>query len=324
MVKHAPGPRLVISIEGTRSYGAGLARAAATAGLAVIEAEQPTRKHRRGKDKSDRIDAHLAVLYALRLDADKLPTPRADGDREALRILLCARQELTTTTTGQTNRLRALLRDGDDTDRRLARARLTDTVLASWLAAACPAHASRQQAVRHGEIRRLALALRQAARALSTNRAELAGIVHDLAPGLRPTRDRPRQRRPSHRVVFPCRTLSQRRRVRQARRDQPDRGLQRPDHPSPAQPGWGPGAEQSPPHHRHYSDARRPRDPGLPRAPADRGQKRPRDPPLPQAVHRPATVSRPHRSHDPHHHSRQHLMPAHRDSHDRRNHTKRS
>jgi len=184
MVKHAPGPRLVISIEGTRSYGVGLARAAATAGLAVIEAEQPTRKHRRGKDKSDRIDAHLAVLYALGLDADKLPTPRADGDREALRILLCARQELTTTTTGQTNRLRALLRDGDDTDRRLARARLTDTVLASLARRRLPPHASRQQAVRHSEIRRLALALRQAARALSTNRAELAGIVHDLAPGL--------------------------------------------------------------------------------------------------------------------------------------------
>jgi transposase len=146
--EHAPGPRLVISIEGTRSYGVGLARAAATAGLAVIEAEQPTRKHRRGKDKSDRIDAHLAVLYALGLDADKLPTPRAEGDREALRILLCARAELTTTTTGQTNRLRALLRDGDDTDRQLARARLTDTVLASLARRRLPAHASRQQAIR--------------------------------------------------------------------------------------------------------------------------------------------------------------------------------
>jgi transposase len=150
----------------------------------VIEAEQPTRKHRRGKDKSDRIDAHLAVLYALGLDADKLPTPRADGDREALRILLCARQELTTTTTGQTNRLRALLRDGDDTDRQLARARLTDTVLASLARRRLPPHASRQQAVRHSEIRRLALALRQAARALATNRAELAAIINDLAPGL--------------------------------------------------------------------------------------------------------------------------------------------
>jgi hypothetical protein len=128
--EHAPGPRLVMSIEGTRSYGAGLARAAAAAGFTVIECEQPTRTRRRGKGKSDPIDAHLAVLTALQLNADRLPTPRADGDREALRILLCARQELTTTNTAQTNRLRALLRDGDDTDRRLARARLTDAVLA--------------------------------------------------------------------------------------------------------------------------------------------------------------------------------------------------
>ncbi|MCA1835936.1 MAG: transposase [Actinobacteria bacterium] len=81
--EHAPGPRLVLSIEGTRSYGAGLTRAAATAGLPVIEAEQPRRTHRRGRGKSDSIDAHLAVLYAW------VSTP--PGDREALRILLCAR-----------------------------------------------------------------------------------------------------------------------------------------------------------------------------------------------------------------------------------------
>ena len=32
---HAPGPRLVVAIEGTRSYGVGLARAAAAGGLMV-------------------------------------------------------------------------------------------------------------------------------------------------------------------------------------------------------------------------------------------------------------------------------------------------
>ena len=90
----------------------------------MLECEQPHRKTRRGKGKSDPIDAHLAVLAALRLDADRLPTPRADGDREALRILLGARQELTITSTAQTNRLRALLlRRDDDTDRQLARGR---------------------------------------------------------------------------------------------------------------------------------------------------------------------------------------------------------
>jgi hypothetical protein len=184
IVEHAPGPRLVVCIEGTRSYGAGLARAAAAAGLRVIECEQPTRKARRGKGKSDPIDAHLAVLTALQLNADKLPTPRVDGDREALRILLCARQELTTTSTAQTNRLRALLRDGDDTDRRLARARLTDTTLAGLARRRQPRQASRQRAVRHSEIRRLALALREAGRAIKANRAELHAIVNDLAPGL--------------------------------------------------------------------------------------------------------------------------------------------
>ena len=132
IVDHAPGPRLAVSIEGTRSYGIGLARAAAAAGLVVLECEQPHRKARRGKGKSDPIDAHLAVLAALRLDADRLPTPRADGDREALRILLGARQELTTASTAQTNRLRALLLGGDDTDRELARGALTETRLAAW------------------------------------------------------------------------------------------------------------------------------------------------------------------------------------------------
>ena len=182
--KHAPGPRLVMSVEGTRSYGAGLARAAAAAGLTVIECEQPTRKTRRGKGKSDPIDAHLAVLAALQLDTAKLPTPRADGDREALRILLCAREELTTTATAQANRLRALLRDGDDQDRELGRGRLSDTMLAGLARRHQPRDASRQQAVRHSEIRRLALALREASRAIKANRAELAAIVSELAPGL--------------------------------------------------------------------------------------------------------------------------------------------
>jgi hypothetical protein len=62
----APGPRIAVSVEGSRSYGIGLARVLAAAGLLVIECEQPSRKQRRGKGKSDPIDAHLAVLAARR------------------------------------------------------------------------------------------------------------------------------------------------------------------------------------------------------------------------------------------------------------------
>lgn len=62
---HTPGSRVAGSVEGTHSCGAGLVREVAPAGLLVIECEQPHRKRRRGKGKSDSIDAHLAVLTAL-------------------------------------------------------------------------------------------------------------------------------------------------------------------------------------------------------------------------------------------------------------------
>jgi transposase len=101
----APGPRVAVCIEGTRGFGIGLARALAAAGLLVLECEQPSRRQRRGKGKSDPIDAHLAVLAALRLDAGQLPVPRVHGDREALRILLVARQEITEARTAQIRRL---------------------------------------------------------------------------------------------------------------------------------------------------------------------------------------------------------------------------
>jgi transposase len=95
VAEHAPGPRVVVGLEGTRSYGIGLARVLQAAELTVVEIERPRRGERR-RGKSDPIDAHLAALH---LDADRLPTPRADGDREALRILLRARRELTTAKT---------------------------------------------------------------------------------------------------------------------------------------------------------------------------------------------------------------------------------
>ena len=97
----APGPRVAVCMEGSRSYGIGLARALAAAGLLVPGCEQPSRRQRRGKGKSDPIDAHLAVMSALRLETGRLPVPRADGDREALRILLVARQEITGACTAQ-------------------------------------------------------------------------------------------------------------------------------------------------------------------------------------------------------------------------------
>src|SRR4029077_2286870 len=156
----------------------------AAAGLLVLECEQPSRKQRRAKGKSDSIDAHLVVLAALRLETGRLPVPRADGDREALRILLVARQEITGACTAQAGRLRALLLAGDDTDRRAARTTLSGRALAALADREVPAHASREQAVRQAETGRLALALAQARRQLKDKRARLLALRDGIAPGL--------------------------------------------------------------------------------------------------------------------------------------------
>src|SRR5215210_6484872 len=50
-----PGPRLVVAVEGSRSYGIGLTRFLDRAGLRVVEVEQPKRTDRR-RGKSDPID----------------------------------------------------------------------------------------------------------------------------------------------------------------------------------------------------------------------------------------------------------------------------
>ena len=121
IVDHAPGPRVAVSIEGTRSYGVGLAPPRTPRGLVVVECEQPRGKTPRGRGKSDPIDAHLAVLAALRLDADRLPTPRADGDREALRSCSCPSGDHHHQHRAD-RPAAALLLGGDDTDRQPARA----------------------------------------------------------------------------------------------------------------------------------------------------------------------------------------------------------
>lgn len=185
VVEHAPGPRIAVGLEGTRSYGIALQRVLAGAGLPVVEVERPARADRRGRGKSDVIDARHAVLRLLSMDADKLPTPRADGDREALRILLGARRDPTTSKTAWSNQLIALLRGGDDTDRQLLPpSGWTRTALTRILRRRHTPGQSREQVIRREEAQRLAAAVLAATEQLATNQAQLLGLVDDLAPGL--------------------------------------------------------------------------------------------------------------------------------------------
>ena len=184
IAEHAPGPRVAVGLEGTRSYGVGLARAVAATGLLVVEVQAPRRADRRHRGKSDPADAHLAALQVLRMPAEALPVPRADGDREALRILLSARRELTVARTRQVNRLRALLPGGDEADRDLSRGALTDARLQLIARRRARAADTTERAVRRAEARRLATAIRAAATELAGNKQQLADLVSGLAPAL--------------------------------------------------------------------------------------------------------------------------------------------
>jgi transposase len=101
-------------IEGAASYGAVLAGAVAAAGYQVAEAARMDAKTRRGIGKSDPLDAHRIASTVLSLEEDKLRRPRLnEGVRAALRVLVSARQSMTTDRTRTVNALTALLRVND-------------------------------------------------------------------------------------------------------------------------------------------------------------------------------------------------------------------
>lgn len=184
VAEYAPGPQIAAGLEGTRSYGIGLARVLAAAGMQVIEVEQPRRADRRGRGKSDPIDAHLAALSVLRREVDTLSMPRADGAREGLRILLGARRDLVTHQTGHINQLRALLLGGEDPDRALARGTLPESKLASIARRRGTQRETVEQVIRRRECRRLALAIITSRAELAENKQQLAELVDTMAPGL--------------------------------------------------------------------------------------------------------------------------------------------
>ena len=98
-------------IEGTGSYGALLAGAAGAAGYQVAEAARMDTRSRHGIGKSDLLDAHRIAAAVLPLDEQHLRRPRLnDGVRAALRVLVTARDSMTTERTRAVNALTALLR----------------------------------------------------------------------------------------------------------------------------------------------------------------------------------------------------------------------
>jgi transposase len=107
------GTVCLVGIEGTGSYGAGLARHVTAAGIRVVEAGRSDRQDRRRKGKSDPLDAVSAARAALSGRASGAPRGR-DGQVEAIRALMVAKRTARAQRTQTINQARALIITGPD------------------------------------------------------------------------------------------------------------------------------------------------------------------------------------------------------------------
>jgi transposase len=102
------GPVGCVGVEGTSSYGAGLARHLKAAGIAVVEVERPKRRHLRRRGKSDPKDAEAAARAVLAGEAAGVPKS-GDGKVEMVRTLRSARRSAVKARVQAANLLKAML-----------------------------------------------------------------------------------------------------------------------------------------------------------------------------------------------------------------------
>ena len=107
------GTVALVGIEGTGSYGAGLARHITAAGIRVVEVDRSDRQDRRRQGKSDPLDAVSAARAAQSGRARGAPKGR-DGAVEAIRALMVDGRSARAERTQTINQARALVLTGPD------------------------------------------------------------------------------------------------------------------------------------------------------------------------------------------------------------------
>lgn len=102
-----------VGVEGTSSYGKGLAVALRRNGIDVREVIRPNRQSRRRNGKSDPADAIAAARAVLSGEASAVPKT-GDGPIEAIRTLSMARSSAVKARTQAANQIRDLIITGPD------------------------------------------------------------------------------------------------------------------------------------------------------------------------------------------------------------------
>ncbi len=177
------GTLVLVGIEGTGVYGAGLAMHLHLARVAMVEIDRPDRKARRWQGKSDPVDAEAAARAAQAGRRTGIPKQR-DGQVEALRTLRVARRSAIASRADAQRQMKALIVTAPDTLRATLR-ELTDRQLIKVCAAKRP-----NRSTTADPATATILALRSLARRhqqLTTEIDELDELITPLVQAINPT-----------------------------------------------------------------------------------------------------------------------------------------
>jgi transposase len=156
-----------VGIEGTGSYGAGLARYLAGAKVEVVEVNRANRQLRRRRGKSDTTDAEAAARAALNGEASGAPKA-GDGPVESIRVLRLARRSAIKARTQAANQIRDLLVNAPDQLRSQLRGCSTEGRVATCAR------------FRPGDVSAPGEATKTALRALARRHLDLSSEIDDL------------------------------------------------------------------------------------------------------------------------------------------------
>jgi transposase len=179
--RYAAGRR-AWAVEGTGSYGAGLARYLAERGETVLEVSRTPRSERRLRGKDDALDAARTARAALASEA--LALPRTGERREALRLLLVARRSAVDVRREALTQLRAVIVTAPDRLREQLRGLPTGKLLNRCSRLRRNSNASVDELAARLVLRSLAHRINAATLEAEQLERELFGHVRALAPTL--------------------------------------------------------------------------------------------------------------------------------------------
>lgn len=169
-------------VEGTGSYGAGLARFLSGRGFTVVEVNRPDRSVRYRRGKSDPTDAEMAARAVLAGVANATPKS-GEGEVEMIRMLKSTKDSAVKARTQAVNQMKALVVTAP-AELRETLGRLTTTVLVARCKSLRPGGMDGPMAAAKYALRSLAHRYRQLGKEVKGLESELERLTRKISPDL--------------------------------------------------------------------------------------------------------------------------------------------